>query len=328
MKKLILTFACIFGAVSAFGQQTLERIEPSDTTFSTAGVDSTVLSRRHNPGLQVSQEPEQKTIEVIQDTLITDWPDEYLDTVQVSFSTKLNDYSMIGFNYGVTLTGMQFSPSHSQSRDLALGHYSLTFTHYEKMFNYLPYFGWTIGLEYGHEGYHFKENKETGETYEYPVERSRAMKMDVVEVPFMMQVHRDGLYSKVYAGIGIYGGYRLAVERSGPNVNTAYQNKFYDTDIRWDYGFQGGAGLAFIFEPFELHLNAQLRYGLSSIFQANSLYPADSDSAALNSTYYRYAYPLDIIISAGIHIQLGKRFGTTSADLKRQAKEIVYGKDR
>lgn len=152
--------------------------------------------------------------------------------------------------------------------------------------------------------------------------------MDVVEVPFMMQVHRDGLHSKVYAGIGIYGGYRLSVERTGDNVDASYKTAFYSTDIRWDYGFQGGVGLALVFDPVEFHVNAQLRYGLSSIFTANSLYPSGSDYEALNSVYYRYAYPLDIIISAGVHIQLGKRFGTTNADLKRKAKEIVYGKDR
>lgn len=259
------------------------------------------------------------------DTLITEWSDEYLDTVKIDYATKLNDYSMVGFNYGLTLTGMQFSPSHNQTRDIVLGHYSLTFTHYEKMFNYLPYFGWTLGIEYGHEGYHFKENKETGQTYEFYKEKSRAIKMDVIEVPFMLQVHKDGLYSKVYAGIGIYGGYRLSVERSGPNVEEAYKTQWYDTDIHWDYGFQGGAGMAFIFEPFEFHINAQLRYGLSSIFTPDSLFPEGSGYEDQNKVYYRYAYPLDIIISAGIHIQLGKRFGTTNADLKKQAKEIVYG---
>ena len=66
------------------------------------------------------------------------WSDEYLDTVKLDYNSKLNNYSMIGFNYGLTLPGMSFSPSHSQTRDLLLGHYSLTFTKYEKMVDYLP----------------------------------------------------------------------------------------------------------------------------------------------------------------------------------------------
>ena len=305
MKKTLLTLTFALGGILAFGQSPLE---PTDTTSSAPMIDFL----REEAARQA-------------DTLITDWPDEYLDTVKIEYTKKLNDYSMIGFNYGVTFTGMQFSPSHSQTRDLVPGHYALTFTHYEKMFNYLPYFGWTIGIEYGHEGYHFKENKETGQTYEFFKEKSRSIKMDVVEVPFMMQIHKDGLHSKVYAGLGIYGGYRLAVERFGPNVESAYAKNWYDTDIRWDYGFRGGAGFALIFEPFEFHINAQLRYGMSSIFTPDSLFPEGSGYEDQNKVYYRYAYPLDIIISAGVHIHLGKRFGTTNADLKRQAKEIVYG---
>ncbi len=324
MKKLIVSlFVLASQALSIYGQMPM--MHGSDSlSVKTLQVDSVALQEKSlTPGQTV---PDKDKFQ--KDSLITWWSDEYLDTVKIEFASKMNDYSMIGFNYGVTLTGMQFSPDHSQQRDMVLGHYSLTFTHYEKMFNYLPYFGWTIGIEYGHEGYHFKENKETGKTWEYYVEKSTAMQMDVVEVPFMMQVHRDALHSKVYAGVGIYGGYRLSVERSGPNVEEDYKTAFYDADIRWDYGFQGGVGAALIFEPFEFHINAQLRYGLSSIFTANSLYPSGSDMEALNSVYYRYAYPLDIIISAGVHIQLGKRYGTTNADLKRQAKEIVYGKDR
>lgn len=258
--------------------------------------------------------------------IIEDWPDEYLDTVKLDYTQKLNDYSMIGVSYGLTSTGMSFSPSQKQKREILPGHIGVTFTHYEKMFGYLPYFGWTIGIEYGWEGYRFKENKETGVTYEFYKEKCQSLRMRVIEVPFMMQIHKDGLHSKVYAGLGVYGGYRLNVERFGPNVEEQYRTNWYDTDIRWDYGFQGGAGFAIIFEPIEFHINAQLRYGMSSIFTPTSLFPEDSPNAPMNKVYYRYAYPLDIMISAGIHIQLGKRFGTTKSDLKRKAKEIVYGK--
>ena len=40
--------------------------------------------------------------------------------------------------------------------------------------------------------------------------------------------------------------------------------------------------------------------------------------------YYRFAYPSNIIISAGIHFQLTKRSGMTKKQLKEQAKSIVY----
>ena len=40
---------------------------------------------------------------------------------------------------------------------------------------------------------------------------------------------------------------------------------------------------------------------------------------------YRFAYPMNFVLSAGIHVQLTKRTGKTNAQLKKMAKEMVYG---
>ncbi len=36
---------------------------------------------------------------------------------------------------------------------------------------------------------------------------------------------------------------------------------------------------------------------------------------------------MDIMVSVGLHFQLTKRNGRTSAQLRQQAKDIVYGKN-
>ena len=41
--------------------------------------------------------------------------------------------------------------------------------------------------------------------------------------------------------------------------------------------------------------------------------------------YYRYAYPMDAIVTVGVHFQLTKRSGKTSQALRQEAKRIVYG---
>lgn len=256
-----------------------------------------------------------------------EWSDEYLDTVVIR-TPDINNYSTIGFSYGATLTGMSFNPSHSQTRDLYPGYMAVTFTHYEKMFDYLPYFAMQIGVSYGTEGYHFKENKETGITYEFYKERSQRIRMQVVEVPFMAMIHYDTPRVRFFGGAGLYAGYRLNIERFGPNVEEAYRTSWYDSDRRFDYGLQGGLGIGFILSPFEFTLGAQLRYGWSSIFDPDSQYPEGSGYEDRNAYYWRFAYPLDFIISAGVHIQLGKRYGKTNRDLRREAYDIVYGKDR
>lgn len=261
----------------------------------------------------------------VKDTIRTSYPNEYLDTVKLAIQTVVNDVSTIGFHVGGTFTGMQFNPTHSQHRDFYPGYFSIMYTHYEKMFDYIPNFGYMVGIAYGHEGYHFKKNKETGNTFVFYKERSEAMKMNVIEVPFMGMIHVDTRNTKAYAALGLYGGYRLSVERFGPLVEPDYQHDWYDSDIRWDFGFQGGAGIGYVLSPFEFILGVQVRYGLSSIFEPDSQYPVGSGFEDLNSYYYRFAYPLDIMVTAGVHFELGKRYGRTKKDLRKEAYDIVYG---
>ena len=110
-------------------------------------------------------------------------------------------------------------------------------------------------------------------------------------------------------------------------IRSRYIDRYdwYDTDIRWDYGFQGGAGFALVFSPIEISVGAQLRYGLSSIFTPDSQFPEGSGYEDRNQYYYRFAYPLDIMITFGMHFELGKRYGKTRKALKQEAYDIVYG---
>ena len=38
----------------------------------------------------------------------------------------------------------------------------------------------------------------------------------------------------------------------------------------------------------------------------------------------RFAYPTNIVISAGVHFQITKRTGKTKAQLKKMARDMVY----
>ena len=67
--------------------------------------------------------------------------------------------------------------------------------------------------------------------------------------------------------------------------------------------------------PIEIHLKATYKHSLSS------LYEPDKDS----KYYYKFAYPSNIVISAGVHFQLTKRTGKTKPQLRKEAKELVYG---
>ncbi len=263
------------------------------------------------------------------DSLRTAFPDIYLDTVKIEKIQWVNDYTLIGVNAGVTFSRMQFNPSHRHSTLFHPSYFSVMLTRYGKMFGYMPYFGFQIGFAYGHEGFLFKPNSETGVTY--TVDGASKMEMEVVEVPFLAQIHVDSDFVKIMANAGIYGGYRMSVHREGPSLTEAQATTFADTDIRFDYGLQGGVSIGFMFDPLEFHVGALIRYSWSSI------YTPDSSNSVYNQYYYRYAYPLDVMVTAGLHFQLTKRKGKTSHDIKREAYDYVYkgkkaedspGKDR
>lgn len=242
---------------------------------------------------------------------------EYLDTVSIVRKTVVNDYTSVGIQYGLSLNRVSFNPVKYQSLLIRPVNFGVTYSRYGKMFGYMPYFGFQIGVFYGQDGYTTRFNKESGSRPH--VDGAYEAVYDYVELPCLALFHADILRLRLMGSLGLYGGYRLAVRRSGgPGFDTDYAERFYDHDIRWDYGIKGGAGFAILLDPVEFHVQAQLRYGYSSLYRPDYY----------SEYYYRYAYPFDIVISAGLQFQLTRRTGKTNAQLRREARNIVYNKQR
>lgn len=241
------------------------------------------------------------------------YTDEFLDTVNVSKVFTLNDYTTVGFESGVSFNKMRFNPSYSQSMRYTPEYYELTFTKYGKMFGYMPYFGLKVGLAYGHEAYKFKENEDTG--YIAHIEGAEEALYDIIELPIMSHFHFDFTHFKITADVGPYAAYRMNIERFGAAVDESIRNSFTDSDIRFDHGLKGGVGMALVFSPLEIFVNGKVRYSWSNLYQPDYL----------SKYYYRFAYPFDIIVTAGVQFELTKRSGKTKSMLRNEAKNMVYG---
>ena len=253
-----------------------------------------------------------KQINVRENTL----SNEYLDTLHIEKKSEINDYSMIGIHYGMGLSRVMWNPTQQQDMLLMPYNVGITYTKYGKMFGFMPFFGFQIGLLYTQEGYQFKYNEERH--YVYKVEGAEKAILDVIEMPLLAHMHFDFWNMKILANIGCYAGYRIGIERfpgKTGSVMPELVHSFKDTDRRIDYGIKGGLGFGFVFDPIEIHLQAMYKHSLSSLYEPDYY----------SEYYYRYAYPSNIIITAGIHYQLTKRTGKTKADLKKAAKELVYG---
>ena len=241
--------------------------------------------------------------------------DEQLDTIDVKKKLVINDYTMFGVQYGVGLSQVMWNPSQKQEMVFIPYNVGVTFTTYQKMFGFMPYFGFQAGVFYTREGYQFKLNENTD--YIYKVEGAEKVLIEVVEVPMMFQFHLDMWNFKIMANLGCYGGYRLSIQRfpgDTGHVSEDVQYSFTETDRRWDYGLKGGVGFGLVFDPFEIHFQAAYKHSLSS------LYAPDHYS----QYYYRFAYPSNIVVSVGLHYQLTRRTGRTRADIRKMAEDSIY----
>ncbi|MBE6234234.1 MAG: PorT family protein [Bacteroidales bacterium] len=248
---------------------------------------------------------------------VEEYPNEYLDTLDVKKKLMINDYSMFGISYGVNLSQVMWNPVQNQDMLLIPMNIGISYTKYGKMFGYMPFFGFQIGLNYTKEGYQFEYNEE--KDYTYTIEGAEKAIYDVVEMPLYMHGHYDFWNFKLIANIGCYGGYRLGIHRypgKTGNVKPELQNSFKDTDRRWDYGLKGGLGIGFVFDPIEFHITATYKHSFGTLYEPDHY----------SEYYYRYAYPMNITISAGMYVHLSKRTGKTKAELRKEARESVYGK--
>ncbi len=244
------------------------------------------------------------------------YTNEFLDSLNVKKELKINDYSMIGISYGVNLSQVTWNPAQKQDMLVLPTNIGISYTKYGKMFGYMPFFGFQIGLNYTKEGYQFEYNED--KDYTYTIEGAEKAIYDVLEVPLYMHCHYDLWNFKIIANAGCYAGYRMGIHRypgKTGNVSPEVETSFVDTDRRWDYGLKGSFGFGLVFDPVEIHFTATYKHSFGTLY----------DPDHYSQYYYRYAYPANIVISAGIHVHLSKRTGKTKSSLKQEAKELVYG---
>ena len=241
--------------------------------------------------------------------------DIQLDTIDIKKKLNINDYMMFGVQYGAGLSQVMWNPTQKQDLVFTPVNFGVSVTKYQKMFGYMPFFGFQAGVFFAREGYQFKRNDNTD--YIYKVEGAEKALIDVVEVPMLFQFHYDMWNFKIMANVGCYGGYRLAIQRFPGEtgwVKDELKNSFTETDRRWDYGIKGGGGFALVFDPVEIHFQAAYKHSLSSLYEPDHY----------SEYYYRFAYPSNIIASVGLHFHLSKRTGRTKAEIKQMAKDMIY----
>jgi len=244
---------------------------------------------------------------------------EYLDSTPLPKKARINDYWMVGVHGGVSLQYGYFNPPRQTRFYPNLPVWGVSITRFATMMNTFPNLGMEVGFQHNYEGYNFKEFEVDKETYRQDVDGYHQAYMEVPEVFVLTHGHIDmGQYVKINIKAGMYGGYRMNIHRIHDNEYSVYHdpaiaNEFRDTDNRWSYGVQGGLGFGLMFDPIEVHLGVQVKWGWSSFYKPDVVSPY----------YYRFAYPLDGAVTLGVYYQLSKRRGHTRPALRRLAREYL-----
>ena len=250
-------------------------------------------------------------------SLPADVTPEYLDSMTVK-TLPPNNYLMVGVYGGASLEFGYFNPARSVRACINAPVYGFSVVRYFTMFGIFPNMALEFGAQQNWEGYEFKTNKETG--YRFTESGAYKVIMNVPEAFMLTQFHFDaGEHFKLLGKVGLYGGYRRSIERVLDDKFAAYPayqdyvNTFRDYDNRFTYGVQGGAGFALMFDPIEIHVTAQIKWGWEYFWEPNYA----------SKYYYRFGSPLDGALTLGLYYQITPRHGHSRAELRRMAREAA-----
>ena len=256
--------------------------------------------------------------------------DEYLDTVQLKHQNRPNNNWLIGGFGGATFLNGYFNPTWASEIAMHYPTYGFSIIKNATMMNMFPNVGLELGFQYTWEGYRFKRSKETGNVRYVSSTYAYEAAMRVPEIYMLTHGHFDiSDHFKLMVKVGMYGGYRQTVDRKAfwehPEISfnpteatkekfESVRNTFQDDENRWTAGLAGGPGIAIMFDPIEIHINALVKWGWITFY--------DPDFTG-QGFYYRYAYPLDAAVTLGVYYQLTPRVGRSRSDLRRLAHEMA-----
>ena len=244
---------------------------------------------------------------------------EWLDNAPLPKLARINDYWIVGVHGGASLQFGYFNPPRQTKFLPNLPVWGFSITRFATMMNTFPNLGMEVGFQHNYEGYDFKEYEVDKNIYRQNVDGYHEAYMEVPEVFVLTHGHIDmGQYAKINLKVGMFGGYRMNITRVHDEkypvaFDPELAHAFQPTDRRWTYGVQGGLGFGLMFDPIEVHLGVQIKWGWSSFYQPDVASPY----------YYRFAYPLDGAVTLGVYYQLTKRRGHTRGALRQLARDYL-----
>ena len=201
--------------------------------------------------------------------------DELSILIQDSTTKATSHYKssgMIGIRGSFQLNNVSATPDIQATGITSYKNLSLVYTYYNSLWDMMPYFGVQAAAKYGEWGFNSGYLESEHATY--------------AELSLLSQFHFDFLPFRFLFGIGPYAGYRL---------DTLKENDSWDNyDNRFEYGLMGGAGLGVVMGRFELQIEGDYQFSLSSVYHVNKY----------SDEYWLTAYPRNILVNLTLFYHL------------------------
>ncbi len=181
---------------------------------------------------------------------------------------------LAGIRASWNLSGMDSRPDMEYKGITTYQNYSLVYTNYHSLWGTIDRFGFQAAISKTEQGFLYADE---------------ITRYEAISIPLISQFHIDFWRMRLLINAGGFGGYRY-------NRRNSDGSGFDEFDNRIDYGFIAGGGFAFIFKPFEIHLEGNYQYSLSYLHNPKKQ----------SETDYLFTYPHQLLISLTLNIHLGR----------------------
>ncbi|MGM9773812.1 MAG: outer membrane beta-barrel protein [Candidatus Egerieousia sp.] len=220
----------------------------------------------------------------------------------VKDSTKLTEH-LIGVKLGYSLNNITFSQDIDTKALSSFKNFGLYYTYYHNLWNQITLFGLETGFQYNEEGY--KSIVYTNEDKTEWIEGKETVQE--ITLPLVSQFRVDINRVRILLNAGCFASYKISTSFSD-NISP----EIADTYRKAGYGFILGGGLAYIFRPFEIHIEANYKYNFSNLFSQKAFY---EDIWVSNHT-------TQLIFTAGLFYRIGGSGYKNPANAPRRNKKV------
>lgn len=203
-------------------------------------------------------------------------------------SSKISGH-LIGVKYGYSLSNIYFNRQLNHKGITVPVEFGIYYTYYHSLWKAMPYFGFQIGLRYSESGYKLvndgimPDKNAPQATYKEVEERYK-----VIELPMISQFRMEYWKIRAMLNLGFYSAYKFSSNVTGG---------FPKTTNKAECGVIGGAGVAFIMRPVELHIEGNYQYAFSLFYKP---YVFDTEN-------WIYSHANRFTISVGLFFTLDKK---------------------